>query len=104
MTKLRCQEYIKDGFIDFYHYDYYDAEGNIIMKFHSEPHDDEKYQTDTEPFHMHVPSDIYDLKASKRIKNKYLQDLYSIMIYIVNGGHLQYLYIRQHINSIKKQK
>lgn len=40
MTKLSCQEYIKNNFIDFYHYDYYDADGNIIIKFHSEPHDD----------------------------------------------------------------
>lgn len=66
-TKLSCQEFIKDGFIDFYNYDYYDANGNIVMKFHSEPHVQEEARTETEPFHLHVRTDIHDLKASKRI-------------------------------------
>jgi len=74
-TKLSCQEFIKDGFIDFYHYDLYDSNGNIIMKFHSEPHEEDQ-QTETEPFHMHVREDEFDLKASKRVKNKHLQELY----------------------------
>ncbi|WP_226036782.1 toxin-antitoxin system TumE family protein [Aquibacillus saliphilus] len=104
MSKLTCQEFIKEDFIEFYHYDYYDGEGNIIMKFHSEPHEEKKDQTDTEPFHMHVATDIHDLKASKRIKNKHLQELFKIMVFIVNGENLQHTYVRQHTNTVIKKK
>lgn len=102
LTKLSCQEVIKDGIIDFYHYDFYDDRGNIIMKFHSEPHDDEDFQTETEPFHMHVKSDENDLKASKRVKNKHLQELYNIMVFIVNGQYLKHAFIK--VAPSKKKK
>ena len=104
MTKLTCQEYIKEDIVDFYHYDYYDDKGNIIMKFHSEPHENKEHQTETEPFHMHVASDESDLKASKRIANRYFKDLYNIIAFIVNGKYLRHTYVRQHDHSIKKKK
>lgn len=74
------------------------------MKFHSEPHEKKEQQTETEPFHMHVAANESDLKASKRIANKHLQDLYSIIAFIVNGPYLRHAYIRQHGHSLKKKK
>lgn len=65
-SRLKCREFIKLGIIEFFQYDYYDVNGNIIIKYHSEPHHDSKYQTETEPFHMHVKVNEMDLAASKR--------------------------------------
>lgn len=104
LSKLTCQEIIKEGIINFYNYDYYDNKNNIIMKFHSEPHENKAHQTETEPFHMHVAADDSDLKASKRIANKHFKDLYNIMAFIVNGKYLMHTYVRQHDHSIKKKK
>ena len=86
--KLSCQEFIKDGMINYFHYDYYDEKGNIIMKFHSEEHPEnpEIQKMQHYPFHIHVKENAMDLKADKRIPYPdvlNLKELYSIMEFIV---------------------
>lgn len=96
MTKLSCQEYITDGVIDFYHYDYYNTDGSIIIKFHSEPHEEKAFQTDTEPFHMHIREDDNDLKASKRVPNAFHKELSGHIIpLILVSPHLKYAHVHQ---------
>jgi hypothetical protein len=93
-TKLKCRERIQYGLIEFYQYDYYDANGNIIVKYHSEPHEKKEYQTVTEPFHMHVKKDKTDLAASKRLPlPEVLRTLDSIIATIITGRYLKYAYI-----------
>ncbi|MDA1674707.1 MULTISPECIES: toxin-antitoxin system TumE family protein [Bacillus cereus group] len=108
LTKLSCQEIISEGIIEFYQYDFYDSDGNIVMKFHSEPHEDKKYQTDTEPFHMHVRKDAYDLKASVRLPNKHFKELVQVINLIIMSPHLHYAFTQQGGNAttvpVKKGK
>ncbi len=81
--------------IEFFQYDLYDASGNIIIKFHSEPHERKAYQTETEPFHMHVKEDEKDLSASKRMSlDKRLREMDDILSFIKNSRHIQYLYLK----------
>ena len=52
--KLYITEFLKNGFIDKFFYDLYDEKDKTVLKFHSEKHDrDSRYQTITEPFHIH---------------------------------------------------
>ncbi|WP_268875908.1 toxin-antitoxin system TumE family protein [Gottfriedia acidiceleris] len=68
----------------------------MIIKYHSEPHHDLKYQTETEPFHMHVKVNELDLAASKRLPQpKQLRAIDDILINIVNGKHLNYVFIKE---------
>ncbi|MDI3478242.1 MAG: hypothetical protein PWQ59_1767, partial [Thermoanaerobacterium sp.] len=67
-----------DGKIDYYFYDWYSQNKNLILKIHSESHKDKKYQTDTEPFHIHIPT-ILD---KKRLPNYSLRDLFSVLEFI----------------------
>ena len=91
-TKLFCYEDIKGGEIDYFHYDYYDVNGMIIMKFHSEPHPNlPEFQTATEPFHMHVKKDAQDLVASVRlpIPNEHFKELIHIIDFILTSKYLR---------------
>jgi len=90
LSKMHCQEIIENGKIQHYFYDYYDANGQIIAKFHSEPHLDKAYQTSTEPFHIHVKKDHQDLKAEKRVPNRYHKNLRSILEYIALNKEIQF--------------
>lgn len=86
--KLSCQEFVRNGFIDFFHYDYYDPNGNIIVKFHSEEHpkNPEIMKMDGYPYHIHVKENQDDLGASRRIpfpKNLKLHDLLGIIDYLL---------------------
>jgi len=66
----------ENGNLDYFCYDYYDKNKQIISKFHSEPHGDKKYQTRTEPYHIHT----YDMLGNeKRIENHTFHDLYSVL-------------------------
>ena len=75
---LSITEILKDGVIDFFHYDWYSDRKQVIAKFHSEPHEDEKLHTATEPFHIHVP-DKHGLVKEKRLPNEKHRDLMSIL-------------------------
>ncbi|MED2765992.1 DUF6516 family protein [Bacillus thuringiensis] len=87
-SKLKCREKITNGVMELFQYDYYDENFNILMKFHSEPHEEEEYQTDTEPFHMHVNQDADDLACSFRTElYKPHQDLEGIIKFI-RGHHI----------------
>jgi hypothetical protein len=94
-TRLKCRECIKYGEIEFFQYDFYDANGNIIIKYHSEPHENPAYQTLTEPFHMHVKENADDLAASKRLPlPEQLRTIDGVLISIANGRYLKYAYIK----------
>ncbi|KAA5805758.1 toxin-antitoxin system TumE family protein [Thermoanaerobacterium thermosaccharolyticum] len=77
-SSLSITEYLKDGKIDYYFYDWYSQNKNLILKIHSERHKDKKCQTDTEPFHIHIPT-ILD---KKRLPNYSLRDLFSVLEFI----------------------
>ncbi|WP_434510487.1 toxin-antitoxin system TumE family protein [Desulfitobacterium sp. AusDCA] len=72
---LSITEFIKDGRIDRYNYDWYSAGKSLLLKFHSEKHKEKNYQTSTEPFHIHAKG----LIDEKRLANPMFQDLASIM-------------------------
>ncbi len=93
-SKLSAQEFIKNGKIDYYQYDFYDSKQNIMIKIHSEPHtEDEESQTITEPYHLHVKSDVFDLKASKRLPSRFMgKDLFSIIEFYLFSWHLKPAY------------
>lgn len=104
-SKLSAQEFIKNGKIDYYQYDFYDGKQNIMIKIHSEPHTDEELQTLTEPYHIHVQSDVHDLKASKRLpvplgfKSK---DLFSFIEIYLFSWHLRPAYATPEKKSTKQ--
>ncbi|MPM91041.1 hypothetical protein SDC9_138166 [bioreactor metagenome] len=75
------ERYVSGGLIDFYNYDWYNSDKSIRMKFHSEPHEDEKYQTETEPYHVHKPNKL-GLKEH-RLPNHKHKSLYEIMEFIM---------------------
>lgn len=76
---LSVTEFKKNGAIDYYHYDWFGKDKKIIMKFHSEPHSDKCYQTETEPFHMHLPD---SLDEGKRLPNRFYQELDQVLEFI----------------------
>lgn len=99
-TRLSCQEFIKDGVIDAYQYDFYDSNGNIVMKFHSEPHDEKHLQTKTEPFHLHVRSGPSDLKASVRTENHHYRELFGqIMPFIIQSRNMVYAFTNSNVGN-----
>jgi len=49
-----------------------------LLKFHSEEHASKDYQTETEPFHIHVQGHINE----KRLANPIFQDLASVLQFI----------------------
>ncbi|MGJ7034279.1 toxin-antitoxin system TumE family protein [Anoxybacillus eryuanensis] len=83
-TKLYVIEYkTSDGWIDYYYYDWVTSDGKTILKWHSEPHNaDERYQTTTEPYHIHLPASE-TLHNMYRLANFEHQTLRSIIEFIL---------------------
>lgn len=78
-TKLYATEHLENGLIDFYYYDWVTNEGEEILKWHSESHDkDKRYQTATEPFHIHLPKHEI-LHSMYRLANHEHKSLRSII-------------------------
>ncbi|XID92295.1 DUF6516 family protein [Paenibacillaceae bacterium WGS1546] len=79
-SKLYITEYTnKHGIIVRYYYDWEDSDGRLKAQYHSEPHDrDKRYQTITEPFHIHPPKESI-LSNMERFPNFVHRDLYSIV-------------------------
>jgi len=79
-SKLYVTEYTnKSGVIDKYYYDWVDPGGRLRAQYHSEPHErDRRYQTATEPYHIHPPKDSI-LSNMDRFPNYSHRDLYSIV-------------------------
>jgi len=75
---LSITEFIKNGKIDYYHYDWFTKDKKKLLKFHSEEHASKDYQTETEPFHIHVQGHINE----KRLANPIFQDLASVLQFI----------------------
>lgn len=80
-SRLYITEQISGEYIEVSYYNWVDENGNDILKFHSEPHDDPKYQTETEPHHVHPPEDA-KLTNITRYPNFYHQELHTIMEHI----------------------
>lgn len=77
---LYVTEYLnKQQLIEKYYYDWLSTDKRTILaKFHSEPHSDEKFQTKTEPFHVHPPERA-KLNNLMRYPNYHYTDLFSII-------------------------
>ena len=58
-----------------------DENNKVIMKFHSEPHNDKRYQTSTEPFHIHG-NENSKLTNEKRFPNYNFKSLWDIMEFL----------------------
>lgn len=76
---LYITEFLKDGLIEKYHYDWHDSNKKVKMKFHSEPHDQDECKTETEPYHIHV---LDKLGIEVRRPNRKYQDLDSVLNFI----------------------
>ena len=82
LSRLLITEHLSRGRIEIYFYDWVDEHGVDILKFHSEPHkDDRRYQTSTEPYHIHPPADA-KLTNMTRYPNVHHQELPAIMEHI----------------------
>ncbi|APC39276.1 toxin-antitoxin system TumE family protein [Clostridium estertheticum] len=73
------ERYISGGIIDYYNYDLYNSNEEIIIKFHSEPHQNKKQQTKTEPYHIHKHN---TLGVEDRLPNYVYKRLTEIFEYI----------------------
>lgn len=76
-SKMYITEHIVEGKIARAQYDWEFTPGQLL-KFHSEPHEDEAYQTASEPFHVHPPEAL-KLTNRSRLPNFHHQDLFSIL-------------------------
>lgn len=75
---LSITEILKNGYVDYFHYDWFDKNKQVICKFHSERHEDIECQTTTEPYHIHVP-DRSGLSKEKRLSNEKHRDIITIL-------------------------
>lgn len=81
-STLYVVEHIKDNKIDEFFYDWYFKEGTERLKFHKEPHTrDKRYQTSTEPFHIHTPENTR-LTNISRLPNVRFRELAAVMEHI----------------------
>ncbi|WP_404469351.1 DUF6516 family protein [Sutcliffiella horikoshii] len=80
---IRIREHLsKSSEIDLYFYDWFGPDGKELLKFHSENHDEDKrYQTKTEPFHIHIPEELR-LSSMTRLPNYNHRDLYGILEFV----------------------
>ncbi|MGG0277998.1 toxin-antitoxin system TumE family protein [Bacillus rhizoplanae] len=84
--------------IGLYYYNLYDSNGQAILKFHSERHSDRRYQTNTEPFHIHKPPSV-ELSTMDRMDNNYHQDLYSIL----ESLQILFVVLEHQNNTVQKE-
>lgn len=70
------EHFTRDGFISYFNYDWYGKDKKILKKYHSEPHKNKKYQTETEPYHIHR---VDLLEQQIREPNYNLRELYEIL-------------------------
>ncbi|MDP4182728.1 MAG: DUF6516 family protein [Bacillota bacterium] len=75
-SKLYVTEILKGDKIDYYYYDWVDKDEKDIMRFHSEIHEEKKFQTSTEPFHIHGEKNLNVFP--KRFPNYNFRDLFHI--------------------------
>lgn len=78
-SKLYITEQLRGGKIFEFQYDWIHGDGTTILaKYHAEPHDDEDYQTETEPYHAHPP-EYAKLSNQTRFPNHAYNDLFAIV-------------------------
>lgn len=75
-SRLRCTERRVLGKF-FYHYEWESVDGGKKLAWGSEAHaGDKRYQTETEPFHVHPPKALHGMD---RISNGFHRDLFAIV-------------------------
>lgn len=77
-SKLYITEHLSGNKIKMYYYDWYNPDGSIRLKIHSETHNDKKYQTKTEPYHIH-PGDKTRRDSRHRYSNVNFHDLFHVL-------------------------
>ncbi len=77
-SRLRCTERRVAGKF-FYHYEWQNQDGTKRLAWGSEEHGDRRYQTETEPFHVHPPNAMHGMD---RLTNGFHRDLFSIVEFI----------------------
>lgn len=78
-SKLYITEQLRSGKISEFQYDWIHGDGTTTLaKYHAEPHDDEDYQTETEPYHAHPPEHA-KLTNQTRFPNHAYNDLFAIV-------------------------
>ncbi|WP_149095940.1 toxin-antitoxin system TumE family protein [Paenibacillus terrae] len=78
-SKLYITEHIRHGVITHYYYDWISKDDKqVLAKFHCEPHQDEDYQTTTEPYHIHPP-EYSKLTNQTRFANHSFTSLFAIV-------------------------
>jgi hypothetical protein len=96
-SKLYLTERISNNEILYYQYDWMINPTTTILKFHSESHGvDDRYQTATEPHHIHPP-DHAKLHNIVRYPNSNHQELHAILEFI-----FLYLLAQDAVNVYKK--
>ncbi|MCD9020257.1 toxin-antitoxin system TumE family protein [Cohnella silvisoli] len=81
-SKLYVTERISNNEILYYQYDWMKDATTVILKFHSESHsEDDRYQTSTEPYHIHPPDDT-KLHNMTRYPNTSHQELHAVFEFI----------------------
>lgn len=81
-SRLLVTEELSGGLIEVSYYNWVDQDGQDILKFHSESHNgDSRYQTATEPHHIHPPEQS-TLTNRTRFPNFHHQELPAIMEHI----------------------
>jgi Family of unknown function (DUF6516) len=60
-TQMYVTEHVDERVIVLAFYDWHKRNGTRILGFHNEPHKDKRYQTKTEPFHIHPPEVLHNL-------------------------------------------
>jgi uncharacterized protein YodC (DUF2158 family) len=102
-SKFYVTEYVKNGMIECSFYDWYSENDKMLLKFGSEAHKDEKYQTDTEPFHIHY-LDIKGQTKDLRYPNHNYRELRDVMEFIRLMLDLKPKFIENALAENKKGK
>ncbi|WP_429786293.1 toxin-antitoxin system TumE family protein [Brevibacillus centrosporus] len=66
-------------YTDKYQYDWTTAHGEVILKFHNEKHDDPRYQTNSEPHHIHRSDQFSE---DQREDNFLVRELHEVLFFI----------------------
>lgn len=98
---LSITEFLTDDgiHIEKFHYDWFDSSKQIILKVHSEPHDEKECQTKTEPHHSHIP-DVDHYGIYRRFPNEAIRTLPHLLELI----RFCISYYRRYIKTNKKKK
>lgn len=91
-SKFYINERISNDVIVMSYYDWVKSSGETILKFHSEAHDgDMRYQTSTEPHHIHPPEfgKVHNMTRYPNFHHQELPQIFEhIFLTFVASGHI----------------